>query len=98
MKIYRLIPETENYDNRRWDVVSIYKGEIIVRAINENNARQIANISFSKAAKKCHNNGGCHHGIWSGQNFVRAEEIENSSYSLQGEEAILVPQGYNINL
>jgi transcriptional regulator with XRE-family HTH domain len=86
-RIWRLTPIDPSNEN--WEA-STWRGSVVVRAPTERIARWRAKIAFVIATRRrpgqtilmC---------PWGFANFVRAEEVQDSSYQIDGPTAILDP-------
>jgi len=87
MPIWRLEPtEIESTDWRR----STYKGQVVVRAKNENEARKLASEKFDTAADVEHGQNTPMNPWFQGE-LVRCEQLVGSDYVEAGPDAILSP-------
>ena len=91
MKIWQLSPLDP--DSHSW-CRSDHKGEAIVRAENEREARQIAVMHFGRAAEKVPYQEPFF--PWDEPSVVKCIELENSEYSLDGPAELLEPEGFDI--
>ena len=95
MKIFKLQPYTDTLDSEHWQA-STFKGPVTIRTTNENRARQIASLAFGIAVER--------RGLsqptpvipWSKPiGLAECIELDDSSYSMDGEEEILDPKEFN---
>ena len=89
MKIWKLIPV--DLDFHGW-CGSSYKGEAIVRARNEEEARDIASLNFRIFAQKDSPAQQTPSSPWINHAVVKCEELENSKYSTDGPSELLEPK------
>ena len=92
MKIWKLSPL--NLDFAGW-CCSIHKDEAIVRAEDEEEARNIATQNFGIFAEKvpCQETP---HNPWNDSTVVKCIELDNSKYSTDGPAELLEPEGFDI--
>lgn len=95
MQIFKLQPHKDTLDSEHWQA-STFKKPVTIRATNEDSARQDANLAFGIAVEK--------KGLaqttpvmpWGKIiGLVECIELNDSSYSTDGEEEILDPAEYN---
>jgi len=88
MKIWKLSVFNEvSFDWR----ASTYKGETIIRAESEHNARRLATLSFFIAKPRA-SDGTIAANPWTQKNLVSCESIEDERYNSTGEEEVLFPK------
>jgi hypothetical protein len=88
MRIYKLTPiETGTADWQR----SVYKGEVIIRAHSENDARFIAAVSF-EIAKQLTLGEKVTFGPWRDSSSVFCEELDDDRFSKIGPRMVISPQ------
>lgn len=92
MKIWELLPIDPSNDN--W-AASTYAGSVVVRAENEDRAREIASLAFDTAATKPAN-GTVRYPPWRHPELVDCRELTDGSFDEDGDEAILDPPEYDV--
>ena len=93
MKIWKLSPLVD-FDSVDW-CCSSHKGDAIVRAENEKEARELAVNHFLSLAKY---NGPCQKtpcSPWGDSSVVRCIELDNSEYSTGGLAKVLKPDSFD---
>lgn len=89
MRIWKLSPL--NYDFAGW-CCSCHKGDAIVRAEDEEGARNIANQCFSIFAEKVSSCQETPRSPWEDSSVVKCTELDNSKYSTDGPSGLLEPE------
>jgi len=84
-KLTPLLPEAPNWE------ASTFRGEVIVRANDERQARDLANAAFVIAVDVKPGHKTTLH-PWTDSNIVSCVLIRNSEHSEQGPPAVLSPQ------
>jgi len=92
MKIWKLSPL--DIDFAGW-CFSIHKGDAIVRAEDEEEARNIATQHFRIAAKKVPGQE-TPLNPWNYSTVVKCIELDNSKYSTDDPAGLLEPEGFDI--
>jgi len=85
MPVYRLEPTSE--DSADWQV-SEYKGPVIVRAQNENSARDKVAIKFGALCKE-ERGSDILIPPWQNDKLVICKQLDNSEYEEEGPDEIL---------
>ena len=93
MKIWKLSPL--GLDFAGW-CCSCHKGDAIVRAEDEEEARNIANQRFLILAEKVSSCQETPHSPWKDSSVVKCIELDNSKYSTDGPAGLLEPEGFDI--
>lgn len=88
MKIWKLSVLNENSSN--W-AASQYKGDVIVRAVSENEARQTTHIKFGCAITKRNPGDEIPSSPWNSGDDVSCELVAGNDYDLSGPAAVLSP-------
>ena len=92
MKIWKLSPLDLNFAG--W-CCSIHKGDAIVRAEDEEEARNIATQNFGILAPKVPGQE-TPHNPWNDSTVVKCIELDNPNYSTDGPAGLLEPEGFDI--
>ena len=93
MKIWRLSPLNPNFAG--W-CCSRYQGDAIVRAEDEEKARDIAYRHFWSLAEKVSPCQETPRSPWKDSSVVKCIELDNSKYSTDGPAELLEPEGFGI--
>jgi len=93
MKIWELSPL--DLDFAGW-CCSRHKGDAIVRAEDEEEARNIANQRFLILAEKVSSCQETPRSPWEDSSVVKCIELDNSKYSTDGPAGLLEPEGFDI--
>ena len=88
MKIWKLSPIDNDFVG--W-CCSTHKGDTIVRAKDEEEARNIATKNFSISAQKVPGQK-TPHNPWNDSSVVKCIELYNSKYSTDGPSGLLEPE------
>jgi hypothetical protein len=88
MPIWELTPVDETSDHWR---ASTYKGHVIVRAKDEDEARELANLNFVIATKRVPG-GNTLYSPWKQSTIVSCRSVENSNYEEKGATGVLYPE------
>ncbi|MCH8079618.1 MAG: hypothetical protein IIA06_07560 [Proteobacteria bacterium] len=88
MNIWKL--SVTNPDSQNWEA-STHKGDVIVRAKDERQARMAANQAFIIATKKILGRS-IKLSPWEDSEDTKCELIENGKYSTEGEPCVLEPE------
>ena len=86
--VYRLAPI--DFDDPNWETSS-YKGDGIVRAKSEDEARALAEQAFRTSAAEPSLGQLGRPTPWTNPALVRAETLEQSPFPPDGEDEVLVP-------
>ena len=86
MKIWKLSPI--DLDFAGW-CYSCFKGDAIVRAENEKEARKIAALNLGNFTKKTSGSQETPSSPWDKTNVVKCSELSNSNYSTDGQAELL---------
>ena len=89
MLIYKLTPTEKTSDHWR---ASSYKGDVVIRAEDEDEARNIAKLKFLKAVKRISKYQDTPISPWSDSDLVKCERLENSDYDENGLAGVLFPK------
>ena len=93
MKIWNLSPLDIHFAG--W-CCSRYQGDAIVRAEDEEEARNIATQHFGILAKKVSSSQETPRSPWNDSTVVKCIELGNSKYSTDGPAELLEPKGFDI--
>lgn len=93
MKIWKLSPI--NLDFAGW-CCSTYKDDVIIRAEDEEKARDIATQNFGIFAKKVSSTQETPRSPWNDSTVVKCIELSNSKYSIEGPAKLLEPNNLTI--
>ncbi len=88
MNIWKL--SIANPDSPNWEA-STYKGEVIVRAEDERQARMVTAQAFSIATERIPGES-TKYPPWNSSEDTICEIMENSEYTPEGEACVLEPQ------
>lgn len=88
MPIWKLIPIEETSDH--WKV-STYKDYVIVRAADEDEAREKATLAFGIAARRNHGKDILLN-PWNNPNLVTCQILKNSDFEEEGPAVVLFPK------
>lgn len=90
MKVWELLPIDPTNEN--W-AASTYNRSVVVRADNEDRAREIAKLEFRTAASKL---GAVPYPPWQHPDLVECCELTDGSFDAEGDEAILDPADHDL--
>lgn len=88
MPIWKLTPIDDTADH--WEA-STYKGEVIVRASSEQEARKTAAGNFYQMRERIHGGLTPWGSPWDYSHIVSCQRLEDSHYEQEGPVAILYP-------
>ena len=89
MKLWILAPAPDKLNSSHWKA-STYTGETIIRAINENAARDLADERFHQIGEIDDQN--TTHSPWLQPDIVLCKEYEGAEFDQKGGPAILQPK------
>lgn len=99
MIIFKLQPNDKNLNDANWQA-STYQGPMVIRAEDENRARDIADTACGIAVSNRDPNGVIREiptNPWSNLGLVQCIELQDSSYPSEGDVEILEPAYLNAN-